>query len=90
MDVHIIMVICIITNSCELHVIHKSDFDSCALCLDASNEESNCLRQLETIKEDFVKTVAVSDLSLNATTNTTTDAGGILSAHDKTMLCYSL
>ena len=44
--------------------------------LDASNEENNCLRQLETIKEDFVKTVSVSDPSLNATSNAATDSGG--------------
>ena len=42
-----------------------------------SNEEDDCLKQLETIKEDFVKTVSVSDASLN----TTTDVGGIRNTH---------
>ena len=52
--------------------------------IDVSNEEDDCLKQLETIRQDFVKTVSVSDSSLN----TTTDVGGIISMDDKTMLCY--
>ena len=50
------------------------------------SNEDDCLKQLETIKEDFVKTVSVSDASLN----TTTDIGGIISIPDDTLLCYGV
>lgn len=33
------------------------------------NEEDNCLKQLEVIKEDFVKTVSQSDTSSSAATD---------------------
>ena len=39
-----------------------------------SNEEDECLKQLEAIKDDFMKSVSVSDTSLNAIT----DSQGII------------
>ena len=64
-------------------------FDGGVICIifmrsfiDVSNED-DCLKQLETIKEDFVRTVSVSDGSLNKTT----DIGGIISIHDDILLC---